>query len=229
MKIRLVELSLGTIEKLDQNISYKIRGYIGNYFKEDSFMHNHEENGKQIYRYPLIQYKIINGIPLLIGIENGVDSVWNIFNELLELKLGNDEYEIFEKKSLLKQADLGISTKQIFFYFITPWLALNENNYDKYQRLGSWQERKHLLEKILAGNILSISKSLNYTVPELIKVNIKHMKQILAGFKDISMHKFIGSFSVNFEIPDYWGIGKSVSRGFGTIKRIEEHEELNCG
>ena len=26
---------------------------------------------------------------------------------------------------------------------------------------------------------------------------------------------FLGTFSVNFEIPDYWGIGKSVSRGFG--------------
>ncbi|MFN3533267.1 MAG: CRISPR-associated endonuclease Cas6 [Candidatus Brocadia sp.] len=25
--------------------------------------------------------------------------------------------------------------------------------------------------------------------------------------------------SVNFEIPDYWGIGKSVSRGFGTVVR----------
>ena len=32
---------------------------------------------------------------------------------------------------------------------------------------------------------------------------------------------FLGTFSVNFEIPDYWGIGKSVSRGFGTIKRVE--------
>jgi len=30
------------------------------------------------------------------------------------------------------------------------------------------------------------------------------------------------SFSnrVNFEIPDYWGIGKLVSRGFGTVKRV---------
>ncbi len=30
---------------------------------------------------------------------------------------------------------------------------------------------------------------------------------------------FLGTFSVNFEIPDYWGIGKSVSRGFGTVVR----------
>jgi hypothetical protein len=33
---------------------------------------------------------------------------------------------------------------------------------------------------------------------------------------------FLGNFSVNFEIPDYWGIGKSVSRGFGTVKRVDE-------
>ncbi len=33
------------------------------------------------------------------------------------------------------------------------------------------------------------------------------------------MTGFMGTFSVNFEIPDYWGIGKSVSRGFGTVVR----------
>ena len=35
----------------------------------------------------------------------------------------------------------------------------------------------------------------------------------------VPMLGFIGTFSVNFEIPDYWGVGKSVSRGFGTVKR----------
>jgi hypothetical protein len=30
---------------------------------------------------------------------------------------------------------------------------------------------------------------------------------------------FLGTFSVNFEIPDYWEIGKLVSRGFGTTKK----------
>jgi hypothetical protein len=41
---------------------------------------------------------------------------------------------------------------------------------------------------------------------------------------------FKGAFAVNFELPDYIGLGKSVlsgvegsvSRGFGTIKRIVE-------
>lgn len=32
---------------------------------------------------------------------------------------------------------------------------------------------------------------------------------------------FLGAFSVNYEIPGYWGIGKSVSRGLGTGIKTE--------
>ena len=40
---------------------------------------------------------------------------------------------------------------------------------------------------------------------------------------------FLGSFSANFEIADYWGIGKSVSMGLGTVKRVGEFESLGVG
>ena len=30
---------------------------------------------------------------------------------------------------------------------------------------------------------------------------------------------FFGTFQVNFNLPDYIGLGKSISRGFGTIKK----------
>jgi len=29
-----------------------------------------------------------------------------------------------------------------------------------------------------------------------------------------------------FETPDYWGIGKSVSWGFGTVRRVETRQSL---
>jgi hypothetical protein len=48
------------------------------------------------------------------------------------------------------------------------------------------------------------------------------MRHFFALLKDTPMLGFLGTFSVNFEIPDYWGIGKSVSRGFGTVKRVRE-------
>ncbi len=52
-------------------------------------------------------------------------------------------------------------------------------------------------------------------------------KRLAMGLVGLSVSKapmlgFLGSFSENFEIPDYWGIGKSVSRGFGTVKRVNE-------
>ncbi|HFD11136.1 MAG TPA: DUF4390 domain-containing protein [Crenotrichaceae bacterium] len=32
------------------------------------------------------------------------------------------------------------------YTFLTPWLALNEKNYEKYQKYGAWAKRKELLE-----------------------------------------------------------------------------------
>ncbi|MBI3008405.1 MAG: CRISPR-associated endonuclease Cas6 [Candidatus Omnitrophica bacterium] len=65
-----------------------------------------------------------------------------------------------------------------------------------------------------------MSKGLGYTVPEPIRVSIRHIKEVKTSLKGTPMLGFIGTFSVNFEIPDYWGIGKSVSRGFGTVRRV---------
>ncbi len=81
---------------------------------------------------------------------------------------------------------------------------------------------KRFLEKILVGNLLSISKSLGYTVPSRIIADIGKVKEVDTSLKGTHMLGFLGQFSVNFSIPDYWGIGKSVSRGFGTVKRVGE-------
>ena len=77
-----------------------------------------------------------------------------------------------------------------------------------------------MLEKILVGNIISMSKGLRYTVQDPIQANIIKIKEVRTSLKGTPMLGFLGTFSVNFYIPDYWGIGKSVSRGFGTVKRV---------
>ncbi len=49
-------------------------------------------------------------------------------------------------------------------------------------------------------------------------VNVERLRKT-AVLNCNQMEGFLGTFFVNFEIPDYWGIGKSVSRGFGTVVR----------
>ncbi len=67
-----------------------------------------------------------------------------------------------------------------------------------------------------------MSKGLGYTVPEPIKANILKIREVSTSLKGTPMLGFLGEFSVNFEIPDYFGLGKSVSRGFGTVKRVSK-------
>ena len=80
--------------------------------------------------------------------------------------------------------------------------------------------KNSLLKKILIGNILSMSKSLGFIVEQEIKLKSINLREKKVFLKGNPMLGFLGAFSVNFEIPDYWGIGKSVSRGFGAVRRV---------
>jgi hypothetical protein len=61
-----------------------------------------------------------------------------------------------------------------------------------------------------------------------LKVEID-LKEIKVNFKNERMTAFYGSFKINFSFPDYFGIGKSVSRGFGTLlrKRTSKYQNIN--
>lgn len=196
----------------------KLRGFFADKFGEYTLVHHHLKN-ELLYKAPLLQYKIFNGKPFVLGINEGADILQKIHEDIDCLKIGRAEYQIKEKAIVLRTDYFGTTDTNNSYSFLTPWLALNEKNYEKYQKLGTWTKKKELLESILIGNIISMSKSLGYTVPEPIKANIMSLKEVHTKLKGTPMLGFLGTFSVNFSIPDYWGIGKSVSRGFGTIKR----------
>jgi len=206
--------------KLNSDAAPKIRGNFANMFPQYPELHYHIEESKLLYKYPLIQYKILEKIPMILGIDKGCDILKDIYDKVNVLKIGSKEaQDIWERSIKISTGSFELTEKRNTYSFLTPWLALNEKNYEKYQKLGEWIKRKELLKKILIGNIISMSKSLGYTVPEPIKANINKLKEVQTSLKGTPMLGFLGTFSVNFEIPDYWGIGKSVSRGFGTVAR----------
>ncbi len=216
MKVKTLIFHFTCNESIKGNAD-KLRGFFANRFGEFILVHQHLNGNRFLYKAPLIQYKIIAKKPLVVGLNEGAELLQKIYGDIDYIKIGFSEYEIKEKNIILKTDNFGICENKTFYTFLTPWLALNEKNYEEYQKLGTSEKRRALLEKILTGNILSISKSLGYTVPERIKANIINLKEVHTSLKRNPMLGFLGEFSVNFEIPDYWGIGKSVSRGFGTV------------
>lgn len=210
-----IRLALETSRPLDFDNSVGLRGFMGHKFSDDVILHNHDDKDL-IYSYPRVQYKVIDGKALIMGLAEGAESLKHI-PYIESVTIGCEDIKINGIDLSEKRSFFGILDVQQTYSLLTPWLALNEKNYEKYQKLGNWPKKKELLEKVLIGNIISMSKSLGYTVPEPIKANIGNMKEVQTKLKGTPMLGFLGAFSVNFEIPDYWGIGKSVSRGFGTI------------
>lgn len=195
-----------------------IRGYLGRIFSEEPLLHHHSGDKGLLYTYPKVQFKIIEGKVHIVGIEEGVSVINNINSKIGHLVLETNKIEFYAPELTVTAKEFGSIGKEHRYIFVTPWLALNEENYSRYKKRNNIEKRKQL-ESIIVGNILSISKGLEYVVTDELKASIIDIKEVRAKLKGTPMLGFLGSFSVNFEIPDYWGIGKSVSRGFGTIKR----------
>jgi hypothetical protein len=109
----------------------------------------------------------------------------------------------------------------IQYVFQTPYLALNQENFIQWQR-DSAAQRRHLLARIVIGNVLSLSKSLGLHVSERLHAEVDLEPCGLQTLKPVlELLGFRGSIRINFRLPARWGIGKSSSRGFGTLIATE--------
>lgn len=216
MKIKYSYLILKTNKPVIES-SIKLRGYFGNRFPDYPILHHHLEEAGYMYTYPMVQYHILEGNPCLLGIEDGSNVLFEISSQIENLILANNVYQVEERVLYQKEFDIKIGPKTQYS-FITHWIALNSKNYHKYQDMHSWKDKKIFLNNILIGNILSMCKGLGIIVNRKLYVS-SHLEEEMVDFKGISLTGFKGKFLVNFEIPDFFGLGKGVSQGFGSVKR----------
>ena len=78
-----------------------------------------------------------------------------------------------------------------------------------------------MLNSILVGHVLSLFSNTGI----ILKANQRLMamttlQEKSTQFKGQTMLAFKGEFVINADIPDGLGLGKSVSRGFGTVKKL---------
>ncbi len=177
-----------------------------------------------IHRYPVIQCKWIKNRILVIGIGQGAG--------LLQEISGNGENIIAgAERCILRGGDQDIrlesfcmSDKTHSYEFLTPWLALNQQNARKFYNLKGKQERDAFMQKILAGNLTTLAKSLDYNLPAALMC-VSRVRFRRERIHDENVMVFVGSFETNLKIPDYLGIGQSISQGYGTIRSVSGNPE----
>lgn len=212
-RIRFPEIQLRTRD------AHKLRGYFGNLFKEESpMLHNHWETGEVRYRYPQVQYKIIDEVPMLVGIEEGAELLSKLFLKIKEIEIDGQIYPVHSKNIESQVVETGYSDTLKEYQFQTLWMALNQKNYQNYRKKAIEEEKQQMLNSILIGHILSFFRNMNIELKDserlMAKVNVQEKT---TQFKDNKMVAFSGNFIVNATLPELIGLGKSASRGFGAV------------
>ncbi len=187
---------------------------------QNNLFHNHTTKGN-IYRYPLIQYKRLNEKAALLCIEKGIEGVQDFFSATdWKLEIGNEIKEIKVEQLKVHPHRVGV-WEQYLNFRINNWLPLNQANYKKYHTLTGLSDKVQLLEHILTGHILSFLEGIDLIVKKQIEVKIQniHSERIMR-YKNQEMQAFTLSFSSNVSLPNFIGLGKGSSVGFGVVEEI---------
>jgi hypothetical protein len=219
LTIDITEYRLLLARGLGTGETPQLRGFFGQAFAEEVMLHHHRADGGLVYDYPRIQFKVIDKTALLLGLAEGGELLTRLYLEVDHARIGREVIPVLESSLIRRRCLLGESPCPTEYRFLSPWIALNQENSRRYLALRSNRERMALLESILVGNCLSMSKSFGYQVESRLQADCSNLRPIKVSLKGVSMQAFLGTFQINFFIPDRAGIGKSVSRGFGTVER----------
>jgi len=196
--------------------------------RDNLLFHHHLGSEGFLYKYPLIQYKSIAKQPTIICIDVGVDEIHKYFEKRnWNIQVNDRQLEMKIARLDLNQFVLQVWNRP-FEYSVRNWIALNQENLVKYNTLAALSDRIHFLERTLTGNILAFAKGVGWDVDKQIELKILDFREPrTVKLKTSDLIGFNVTFSTNVFLPNYIGLGKAVSKGYGIIiqKRTDHHNE----
>ena len=182
------------------------------------YFHNHLDNDKFRYAYPLIQYKRLGAKAAIVCVEDGVDIIGQFLTEA-DGRLTIGERQIICNTGKIQPARILVQTwEEMFSYHISRWLPLNSKNYQLYKDIEGVVEKASFLENILKANLLSMLKGLDIHLEKELILKITEISDpYLIYNKGVKMMAFNADFKCNLSIPNNIGIGKNSSIGCGII------------
>jgi Cas6b C-terminal domain/Cas6b N-terminal domain len=228
MDISLTEYRLRFERPLSPGEATHLRGYFGSAFAEEELLHHRRPDGTLIYAYPRVRFVVLDRTAHLIGLADGGDLVERLWREVETVRLRDEVLPVLDATLLRRQEPLGDCAEPVEYRFVNPWLGLNSANHARYRSARTDAERWAVLERVLVGNCLSLSKSFGVWVTGRLAADARRLRPRQVNFKGQPMVAFEGPFRVNFRLPNWIGLGKSVSRGFGTVEAAERKGVATC-
>lgn len=195
--------------------------------RESTLFHNHIDDNSFIYRYPLIQYKVTDKKASMICLAEATEDIHYLLKQKkFDFRIGKEtlDYEIDDVRLKYERIQTWDET---FAYNIHNWMALNQDNYREFQNLDSLIDRMQFLEQLLEKHIRLFMEAMGAEEPVPLKVKLQEIKgDKHIEYKGVFHLTFSLNFTSNLSIPNYVGLGKGVSVGFGIVKKINDLNPL---
>lgn len=184
-------------------------------FPNNSLLHHHGAAGKVDYSLSQVRYLVLDGVPHLVGLEKGGEVISGIADKISLLTIGQHRYRVTGIDFIEDGVYIG-SNDLLSYTSRTPWIALNQRNLAKFNQLKTEVDRCRLLERILIGNFLSLAKGLDVHLEARLQAKITNFNHRQVN-TPVPMLGFKIQFVSNFLLPEFLGVGKMVSKGFGLM------------
>lgn len=190
---------------------------------EDVLFHNHVGDSFR-YSYPLIQYKRIDGRAVIFCIDEGIEAIKELLPMLCgRIQLGKRGITLELSNRQDATITLRIDT-QYHHYHIMNYLPLNQRNYQIFHGCDSIIEKCSLLEHCLIGNILSFAKCVGVYFKDHIDLKLESYESPRPViYKGVNMLAFDLRFKTNVVLPNYIGLGKGESIGYGIVTSKDKY------
>jgi hypothetical protein len=196
------------------------RRFINTFIGADNdLFHNHKTTTTVHYRYPLVQYKTIEQRAAIMGITDvGVAALHDLMANT-EFRTRCTEWigEQFAVTTETKET-LTLSTACNQTFHIHKYLCFNQENIKKWNSYTSIAKKAALIEQCIVAHILKFASGIQWQLPpRALEVNLLDFKPYQTKAHDRSFLAFEVDFQTNITLPEYIGLGKSVSLGFGVL------------
>lgn len=190
-----------------------------NRFEDKNFLQKH-------YRYPQIHYFVTNNKGSITAIGDGVKALQLLLDYRPEkIRFNNKQYS-FVLQEKIEQQWIAEQQDKHTAYRMYKWLALNPDNYRKWEQTPRLTERVKMLEDCIHGHILQLLKSTDndHLKPDVYLRSIG--KEEWVKLHEKSKLAFDITFCCNINLPELIGIGQSPAHGYGKIRLLNQSKEM---
>jgi len=209
-----------------KDISAQAVDILGKEGAHDLF-HNHQE-GKTVHRYPLIQYRVQSRKLCVFAIGDAASILLRV---IIEADLNNPRHLLTLNSIKLQQNLAEISPSPRFEYYrLMDWVAFNSETYkQKWNASYSLLERVTLLNQAITGHLRVLGHQF------LSKEEVANMHGELYMLTQRKTQSLYGNqvmgfnviFKTPYHLPKHFSLGRGISIGAGTFRRLKSNPEGN--